>query len=226
MLLMAFLNMNRVALFDFCETLANFQTADKYVHYTRERYHTPLMRIRFAVYLMMKRFRIVSFLSTKFPRSSINKRLILLQLRGLSKSLLDKSAREYYKDVVKPNLITSIVEEMLSLQTAGYEIVLVSGGYDIYLKYFAEEYGIDKVISSHIRFVGNICLGTIEGKDCLSEEKVSRLEESFPNRSEYYFVAYSDSASDIPLLNWADEAVVVRHSQNLAWPHGFREIIW
>jgi phosphoserine phosphatase len=40
-------------------------------------------------------------------------------------------------------------------------------------------------------------------------------------------IAYSDSISDLPLLQWADEGVVVSRHQPQAWAktHGFTEIV-
>lgn len=218
--------MERIALFDFCETIANFQTADRFVHYTRSLCGFFPMRVKCRIHSMLVRKNLIDRLSIRFPDKSINKRIILWQLRGVSKRILEKLAKSYYGNVIKQNLIPPVIAEMQSLKSSGYRIILVSGGYDIYLKYFAEEYGVDSVISSKIKFCGNACMGKLDGKDCIGNEKVEQLKKMFPNRDNIFFVAYSDSKSDIPMLEWADDAVVVRNNSKKPWTDKYREIIW
>ena len=139
-------NNNKVALFDFCETLANFQTADAYVEFVKTHCanHKSKLLFREKVYKILKKNRVVSILTRLFPQRSINKRLICFQLRGLNYYDMDRLAKDYYDDIIKPNLIMPVVDELVELKKENYRIILVSGGYDIYLKYFAAEYGINE----------------------------------------------------------------------------------
>lgn len=223
-------NKEKVALFDFCETLVNFQTADAYVNYTRLHYGKFRMSFWHLVHLLVSKLRVISFLEFLFPKSSINKRIILRQLSSESFEKLDKVASEYYLNQIRPNLIRSVVNEMVRLKNEGYRVMLISGGYYIYLKYFAYEFGIkeDDIIATRLRFINGKCAGTFEGKDCLFEEKTTRLNFLFPNKDSYFFQAYSDSKSDCPMLDWADRGVVVRNISAKKWDinNQYKEIIW
>lgn len=219
--------MNNVALFDFCETLANFQTADPFVDYVRR--HHPSKRMIF--YNKLKwchdRLRLFGAFEHQFlPNKSISKRLKLYQLKGLQRKELVLLAEQYYKNVVKPNLIKEMISELLRLKKE-YKIYLVSGGYDLYLKYFVEDFGLDGYFSSRIGFKDDICTGKLEGEDCMYENKVHILENYF-NKSACEIIAYSDSKTDMPLLTWADEGIVVskNHSQKWARTNNLKEIIW
>lgn len=220
--------MNKVALFDFCETLANFQTADPFVDYVRDHRQQKRMVRWEKIKRLHDRSIIIGLIEyIFFPKFSISKRLKLFQLRGFCKSDLEIFAKGYYKEKIKPNLIKKVLEEMTSLKSEGYKIYLVSGGYDIYLKYFVQDYELDGCISSKIGFKGNICTGHLDGKDCMFDNKVTLLDRFFVTKPSFT-VAYSDSKTDIPFLKWADEGVVISKNRPKEWAgdNNFREIIW
>lgn len=223
-------NNNRVAIFDFCETIANFQTADEYVNYTRYHYGTFKMQFWNLLHSFLVKTKIISLLDYFFHNCSINKRLIVKQLSNEPVDKLDKAAKDYYNNRIRPNLIETVVNELVNLKREGFRIMLISGGYDIYLKYFAEEFGIkeEDVVSTKLGFKNGKCTGSFEGKDCLNEEKIVRLNSLFPNRANYYFQAYSDSESDRPMLDWADQGFVVRRKDVRKWDvdNKFKEIVW
>ena len=204
--------MNKVALFDFCETIANFQTADAYVDYVRNNSRRSSSRIYKIIHTILAKTRVIKLLSILLPKSSINKRIYALQLRGIPSSELDFLGKGYYEDIIRPNLIHPVIEELKRLQEKGYRIVLVSGGYDLYLKYFANEYGISNndLICTNFIFSKGVCTGRFLGKDCLYEEKVRRLNLKMKS-NQRGSIAFSDSQSDAPMLEWADEGIVVRN---------------
>lgn len=219
--------MNKIALFDFCETLANFQTADPFVDYVRKNHPSKRMLFFDKLKLFHDRLRIFgAFEHLLLPQNSISKKIKLYQLKGFHKKELVLLAEQYYKNVVKPNLINEMINELLRLKNE-YKIYLVSGGYDLYLKYFVEDFGLDGYFSSKIGFIDDICTGRMEGEDCMYENKVKTLENSF-NKAGCEIIAYSDSKTDMPLLAWADEGIVVskKHSQKWAKDNKLKEIIW
>lgn len=218
----------KVAFFDFCETLANFQTADAYVNYIRTNYGTKLMSRKENFRVLLQKSKIIDFLQRIFPHSSINKRLVLWQLRGFGQQELEVFASEYYKNVIKPNFISESVKEMVRLQEDGWRIVIVSAGYEIYLKYFAVNFGISlsDVIAVKIKFKNDKCCGCFEGGDRVWD-KTDKMDSLF-NKSGIESIAYSDSPSDIPMLNWADKAIVIRRNDKPKWDTTckYGEIIW
>ena len=161
-------------------------------------------------------------------RLSLNKRLKLLQLRGIDKAELDNLARKYYQERIKTHFIDDIVSILQQRKSEGYTIVLVSGGYDIYLKYFASEYGVDKVISTRVGFEKDACSGCFDGLDCLNDNKVKLLDKYFNKSVITYSEAYSDSKSDVPFLRWVDKGFVVSKGKHQNWVDrfNFNEIVW
>ena len=222
---------DKYAFFDFCETLADFQTADAYVDFVRQQRGSCRMRLLNLLLRAMNKTRISKVLTILTRhRYSIGKSMKLWQLHGIDHATLDSLAGRYYRERVRPHLIPRIVGELRTLKNDGYTVGLVSGGYGIYLKYFVEEYGLDFCLSSNIAFSGGRCLGKMEGADCMGQDKVRLLNEMFPVLPSNS-VAFSDSRSDLPLLCWAGRGVVVSHGSHQRWldeigETKLQEIIW
>lgn len=218
----------KIALFDFCETLANFQTADAFVQFVRESSNSPRMQRKEIFRQTLYKTRIISILMRLFRKSSINKRLILWQLKGFRESELERLAESYYYTKVKPNLISPVIKELIRLQMNGWRIVIVSAGYEIYLKYFCHDYCISEknLISVKIKFTNRICDGCFDGGDRLWD-KTQKLDQIY-SKEKIESIAYSDSISDLPLLTWANKGVVVRRHDKKSWSekYNFKEIIW
>ena len=222
-------NWEKVALFDFCETLVDFQTADAYVNYVRERTgRVRMRRIELFQNILLKTFITPVLEKLTSGKFAINKRLKLSQLKGLSCQELGFLARGYYEDRIKPHFIARMIDELVKLKEAGYCIGIVSGGYGIYEKFFVDEFGLNFLLCSNIQIGENgVCTGKMEGKDCMNENKVEYLNKLFTNKPSRT-VAYSDSISDLPFLKWADEGFVVSRNNHQNWSckNNLKEIIW
>lgn len=216
-------------LFDFCETLVTFQTADAYVHYIRKETGNRRMILVNGIHRLLKTFRIIALIERITKRKfSINKRLVLYQLKGFSKQTLDMYAKRYYEECIRPNLIGRIHNILLSKKRDNWKVMLVSGGYDLYLIYYANEFKLDGILSTKIGFDNKgKCTGMFNGKDCLNEEKVVRLNRMFPEGIGYS-ESYSDSITDVPLLKWTHKGFVVSKKSSQAWvkQYNLEEIIW
>ncbi|MCH8863491.1 MAG: haloacid dehalogenase-like hydrolase, partial [Proteobacteria bacterium] len=74
----------------------------------------------------------------------------------------------------------------------------------------------------------------IEGANCYGEPKLEMLKVALADSAggggqPPHIVAYSDHSSDLPLLEWADEAVAVNPSASLrriATERGFEIVDW
>lgn len=220
--------MNKVALFDFCETLVNFQTADAYVDFVREKIQDKRMLRIERLHNCLTRIKIIQCIELiSRYRYSINKRIKLWQLRGLQLETLQELAKDYYLKKIKPNFIPDLLDRLIELKNEGYIVLLVSGGYDIYLCYFVEEYSLAGLISTRIGFKNNICTGKFDGFDCLRDGKTILLNSYYSDKPTYS-IAFSDSITDLPFLKWVDEGFVVSRNKSQKWANEYQlnEIIW
>ena len=196
----------RFAIFDFCGTLIQFQTANRYVSYCVERLKgNKSVQFRRCCLLLMDTLRIFKIYYHLCPSNNWRKRVVLWQLKGVTFSQCDSLAREYFKDELLPNVVSPLVEKLKQHITQGDRVCILSGGYDIYIKYFAEYFGVKEVVSSKVAFSGGLCLGKMEGVDCMR-----------------------GSQSDLPLLELVDEPIVVSKSVPQEWAkkRKYKQIIW
>ena len=218
----------KIAFFDFCETLVDFQTADAFVHFVRQNHGTQKMYRRHKIYTLLKKSYILLVID-RILHCSANKKVILWQLKGQSLSDLETFAEEYYYLKLVNHKIDAVVDKMKALQSDGYRTVLVSGGYDIYLKVFAKNNKVNTsdIISTKIGFKNGRCTGRIEGIDCMGKNKIKLIERMF-NKQDILSVSLSDSKSDLPLLLWTNDCYVVSHKKKQKWAvdNKLKEIIW
>jgi len=219
----------KIALFDFCETIVKFQTADAFVHFVRNQSKDRRMNFINKIHSFLVKSRIFAIVEHIFPKSSLNKRLILLQLKGFSKSNLRDYAKLYYHNKIKQAFIKTILFEPNKKKEEGYKVIVVSGGYDIYLNYFVEEFKLDGLISTKIKFnKSNICTGEINGIDCLWSNKVKLLKSYFLKEKIDFSnsFAYTDSITDLPMLNWVQNGIVVSNNNIQNWMKKYKIILW
>ena len=178
--------------------------------------------------LLLKNIYILPILQKLFRKyGSIEKKLKAYELKGFYCSDLDEYAKTYYETQIKPHFIKELINELTRLKDEGYTVGIVSGGYGIYLKYFVQDFNLDFLLSSNIKIDNNICTGFFDGLDCMNKEKIKYINNIFPSKPTYS-IAFSDSFSDIPLLQYATEGVVVSRNKHQNWVDNkkFKELIW
>lgn len=114
-------------------------------------------------------------------------------------------------------------------RAGGVRLVLVTAAPEIYAEAMAEALGFEACIATrHLRdALGNL-LSAIEGENNYAAEKVGRvavwLSAQGLARGDCHLTAYSDHASDAPILDFADVGVLVgRHANPRA---GWTQVDW
>ena len=208
---------NQLILYDFCGTLVDFQTANAYARFTIKSLGKKRRIVEF-VRLILNKLRLISLLNIFRAKMSVNKSLLLYQLKGCKYEEMDSCARRFYKECITPHLITPVLKRLQQDIENGNTVAIVSGGYDIYLKYFAEEYNVPFLICTQLKFIDNLFTGSIVGKDCMEYEKINRLHSVFPclkSEDNFFMTLYSDSLSDIPLFNECERRIAVIEEDNV-----------
>jgi len=218
-----------LVIFDFCETLVRFQTADRFVDFILQKENYRKHQWTNFVTRILYRLKIIMIFNKVLPKLNLSKRLKLFQIRGIKTAKIDALANEFYQQEVKPNLILPLYELLQQHSNQNDYVIIISGGYAPYIKIFTEQHHLKKYFATEIGITSDKITGFFSGKDCLYQQKVVLLN-NFVKENNISFaksIAYSDSISDLPLLQWADEAFVIsnKHSQIWATTYGFKEII-
>jgi len=221
--------MKDFVIFDFCETLVDFQSADRFINRILD--NRSVDKNKF--WKQISRFLSCRFFNLGFnkffPALIYGKRMKLLGIRGITKSDIDAAAIQYQKELNK-NLIKPLNQLLTEHIQKGDYLVIVSGGYTPYIEEFSKGKGIQKVFATKIRFKNNKCLGVFDGKDCMREEKRILVKNYIKKEKIIYSksICYSDSKSDLPIMEWVDEGIVISKDKSQYWAkeYGFKEIIW
>lgn len=220
--------MTKLAVIDFCGTIANFQTLDPYLEFV-------LKSERKASYILLsnKAIKAVLSLTNRVIRKLgyhhyIKKALMAASLKGISEEALYEYGKKYYEERIKTNLIPETMELIGKLKAEGYMTLIVSGGSKYYIKYFADNFGIDDVISAEIETSDGKCTGRLL-RECLGKEKVEMLKEYIVkkgiNVSEKLCI--TDGESDIPILSECNKKIIISNNAHQKWvDESMEEIIW
>jgi HAD superfamily phosphoserine phosphatase-like hydrolase len=178
---------------------------------------------------VLSKLRVIAIVNKFFPEVNIAKRLKLFQIRGVESSRIEVLAKDFYEQELMTHLIAPLYELLQSHINQNDYIMLISGGYSPYLKVFLEQHHLKKHFATEIEMSDGKVTGFFSGKDCLYAQKVVLLNQFLKDNAMLFAnsIAYSDSISDLPLLQWADEGVVVSRHKSQAWAktYGFTEII-
>ena len=204
-------NKKILALFDFCDTLIGMQTANRFVS---------------LVYKHNKRF---DTIANEFIRAIGRKSKLLFgnrlkkwhlkQIKGLSVERMQEIVKDYVENELIPRENKKIVERLIWHKNNGHIVVIVSGGFSEYIKYYAKIYNINYVIATNLEVKNGKYTGRIKGIDCMGINKIKKLREmldlnEFDLKKSY---AYSDHISDIPLLCLVGNPYVVNFGQDIEW---------
>jgi phosphatidylglycerophosphatase C len=138
----------------------------------------------------------------------------------------ERDLRHFFHTKLKPRIYKQALNEMRFMKQEGYHILLVTASPEAYMKYFNELNEVDGVIGTELLIKEGRYTGTIKGNNCKGEEKVARikryLEEKkiIPDYNSSY--AYSDSLSDMPMLNLVKHRYII----NSKYTAGCEGLTW
>ena len=215
---------NKLVIFDFCDTLVNFQSADEFCRYILKK------ESRFIYLMMDKFFQIFYFyrILSKLQLEVFSQKYFLLKgLKGLSVSRIDDYGIDYVREVISKQLNEKVYQRFLDHIKNGDVVVINSGGYEPYLKYFSSTHNVALLYSTRFKYVKNIFTGEIDGNDCLGFEKVERMKDAdLLERCYSDIFVYSDSVTDLPIFNLATHKVaVIKYNLSPMWCQTNFEII-
>lgn len=181
----------KLAVFDYCETLVNAQTGNKFIEFYFEKNGGLLKKI--AIFL-------ISNLRIFKPR---RKKMLLRLLSGQSLVDIQRVAELYVESCLVPAENTNVIASMRELWSKGYEVVILSAGYSVYISAHNKRLQADKIIANDFFYLDSIFTGRMVREDCYGKYKLDRLEECYSNQTIDYENSYffSDCMSDLPLFN-------------------------
>ncbi len=116
-----------------------------------------------------------------------------------------KSLGENFKTKIDKMLRPEVINILKNHRRNGDKIIIVSASISDWIRPWAEDNCIDRVIGTEIEVDDNgIITGRFLTPNCHGEQKVNRIKTEFPDFDKYEKWAYGDSSGDDPMLKFSD----------------------
>jgi len=199
----------RLAFYDLDGTLVSSNVVTQYVWYVRR----LGSRVRLAKLLLS----VPVLLGLEwYSRRAFNV-FFYRSYRGLRREWLEAQAGGLFDGVFRPNLYPRSRELVAGDKREGFATVLVTGSLDFALGPLVEFFGFDHVIANRLVFREGVATGEIEPPVIAGGEKVAAMKRLCRELGAELAQskAYSDSLSDLPMLEAVGLPAVVHPGRRL-----------
>ncbi len=108
------------------------------------------------------------------------------------------------------NTLKGALERIDADRAEGYRIVIATASFHFYVREYAKLIGVEDVIGTSSHIADERISGRLDGDNCYGDAKLRMVQAWLANegiaREDCHIRFYSDSATDAPCMDWADEA--------------------
>ena len=164
------------------------------------------------------------------PRIAVKTAMMRRSMVGRTRQDLETVADELVADDLKNGLRPRVLQAFRDHQDAGHIVLIASAAVDLLVERYCEALGADGQVSTRMAWSeDNRLADHFASENCYGTQKMACIKDWIDARhlSPNRVTAYSDSRADAPLLEFADEAIVVapnRKTRNYARSKKFE--IW
>lgn len=187
-----------LALFDFDGTITTRETMPDFV-----RAAVPRARLRLWGTLLAPW--VAGYKAGLVSGSNIREKIARVGFRGMREADYRAAGERFARDVLPTVLRPEAMARIAWHKARGDTVVVVSGGFDVYLSHWCRAQGVELICSS-LEVVDGALTGRYDGAQCVREEKARRVRERYVLRDFSAVHAYGDTAEDAELLALADES--------------------
>ena len=188
--------MKNIIVYDFDKTIYNGETSTDFMLFFLKRNPKYIMRLCNVLYSL--------FYYKKDLKKS--KEIFFRILNGVNIEFLKEEINEFWK-VKKDKIFSWVYDEILENKKVSDELILISATPSIFLEKISKDLGSDQLLATEFENTNKLFDSKIKGANCKGKEKVNRLNEYIDNYTILKF--YSDSMSDKPLFDLADEKIFI-----------------
>mgnify|MGYP001076220859 CR=1 FL=1 len=218
--------MDRIAIYDMDRTITVRATYSAFlVHMARELAPWRLIFVPIAALVM------IGYVLGLFSRArSKELNQSLLMGHRVSRARIMPAVERYADKVVAENVRAEALQQIAADKAAGYQLIIASASYRLYVEPIAQRLGFDGVIATdHFGQDLDYVRAKIAGENCYDVAKLRMIEAWMVQhkiaRSDTHVRAYSDHVSDAPMLAFADEGFaanphepLVKLATERGWP--------
>ncbi len=200
--------MNKISLFDFCETLVSIQSHDAFIGFYLKKNFLYYKYMKFLIYKSVpcKVLQKIMGISFKYKLLSL--------LKNEPRNLIEEASKIFSKILLQKQN-SAVLKKLIELNE-NQDVIIVSAGFKINIEDFLISCCIDNVIvvANELDYDSDICIGRYTKKDCFGYEKVNRLMECQNYSSEINY-CFTDSITDLPILNLSENQYIVENNNTI-----------
>ena len=132
--------------------------------------------------------------------------LLVLMKMGLYPNWKAKHLCARFADQKTGLLRPKGMKKLADVLAEGGKAVIISASVNNWVEPFFKGMGGVFVLGTMVGVRDGVLTGRFATKNCYGEEKVKRLLQLYPERTEYWLTAYGDSRGDFELLDFANES--------------------
>jgi len=133
------------------------------------------------------------------------------KLSGLKRTDIDYVAEKCFINRLKPNIFSGAAQLINEKTAAGEKVIFATSSFDFIIKPLERFFGIEGSLASRMEFKDGITTGNIDGYSFFGSKKKDAAKEWMNNNgiNPLDVCFYTDSYTDIPLLEYCGTAVAV-----------------
>lgn len=186
-----------LALFDFDGTITTRETYADFMKLAVAPRRLAFGRLLLAPLIVGYRLGLVSAIRT---RSGI----VRFAFRGVAEAGVASAGKVMARDVLPQLLREEAMDRIGWHKARGDAVVVVSGGFDLYLSHWCRQHGLE-LLCSRLESTDGILTGRYLGEQCVGEEKCRRIRQKYQLTHFARVYAYGDTAEDLAMLAMAHE---------------------
>jgi phosphatidylglycerophosphatase C len=186
---------SRIAFFDFDGTITRKDTMLAFIRHSKG-------GVRFYAGFLVNSPWLIAFKLGVLSNQAAKERILAFFFRGITLAAFQSACDQFALHVLPGLIRPKALLEIERLHQAGVEIVIVSASLGNWISSWSDSKKIDLLASSPEIRNGRLT-GKILGNNCYGEEKVKRIQASYPLQGYTDIYAYGDTRGDLPMLRLA-----------------------
>ena len=190
--------MKRIAAFDFDGTITRKDTLIEFLRFAGGSVHFYAVFALYSPLLVLMKLKLYSNQKAK-------EKIFAHYFKGMPIEQFDDLCRRFFEQKGQVLIYADAKAQIANHKEQGDEVVIISASLENWVSHYAEALKADKLLATQIEVKDGKITGRFFTANCYGKEKVNRLLSAYPERNEYYLIAYGDSRGDKELLQFADE---------------------
>lgn len=186
-----------LALFDFDGTITTRETFPDFIKLAMQPRRLALGKLLLAPLIIGYRLGIV-------PATLVRARIVKFAFDGVAEEGVRGAGEAFARDALPQLLRPAAMQRIQWHKARGDTVVVVSGGFDLYLSHWCGQHGL-ALVCSKLESAGGVLTGRYLGAQCAGAEKCRRVREHYDLAGFPRVYAYGDTSEDLAMLEMAHE---------------------